>query len=82
MKHSWQNIEGTEVLLNCYDGKTPLAYINCVNGAFIVNVPFSKINIDLKDISNGWRFETKSSAKRAAEKEVQRRIDEFISPGN
>ena len=82
MIHNWQNIEGTIVLINSNDGSTPLAFINEVNGTFYLKVPYLKLNIDLKDTARAWEFSSLEEAKQVAEKEVQQRIDEFISPGN
>ena len=82
MQNDWQKIDGTEVLINSNDGKTPLAYINEKDGTYYLKVPYIKINIDLKDISFALAFETLSEAKEAGEREVQQRIDEFVSPAN
>ena len=82
MIHDWQNIDGTLVLINSNDGKTPLAYINEIEGVFYLNVPYLKLNLDLKDTSSALKFMSLNDAKQSAEKEVQSRIDQFISPGN
>ena len=82
MQHYWQDIDGTEVLINSNDGKTPLAYINKENSTYFLKVPYLKISIDIKDVAHAMEFKSLSEAKDAAEREIQRRINEFISPAN
>lgn len=82
MIHDWQNIDGTLVLINSNDGTTPLAYINEIEGVFYLSVPYLKLNVDLKDTSSALKFMSLNDAKQSAEREVQSRIDQFISPGN
>lgn len=82
MIHKWQKIDGTDVLMNSNDGRTPLAFINEADGMSHLKIPYLKSNIDLKDTTNALTFVSLIEAKQTAEDEVKRRIDEFVSPGN
>jgi hypothetical protein len=82
MRHKWQDIDGAEVLVNANDGKTPLAFINEVDGAYYLKIPTFHINLDLKDTDGASKYETMQQAKEAGEEEVQFRINQLTSPAN
>lgn len=82
MKHYWKDLDGTLVFINSNDDVTALAWINQVDGKYLLKLPGLSWERDIKDTKNASSYESLGTAKKAAEDEVARRIAEFISPAN